>query len=96
MLNGGASELVIPESGAISVAAAAQKMMAQVLREEAHGTDIKISSVLATQPIKTRERKLDNMETWLQASEVGDFMCGMVLNEVKESADGIYRISTKQ
>jgi NAD(P)-dependent dehydrogenase (short-subunit alcohol dehydrogenase family) len=95
MVNGGAAEVPAPESGAISVVAAAQKMMAMVLREEAHGTGINVTSVVATQPIRTRERKIDNVDAWLSAREVGDYIGRIMAGDAVPAADGLHYLGTR-
>ncbi len=95
MINGGAAEVPAPEAGANSVLAAAEKMMAQVLREEAHGTNVNITAVIATQPIKTRERKIDNIENWLSAEEVGQYCCRVMTGTANPRQDGLHYLGTR-
>lgn len=90
MINGSASEKPVPESGVISVLAGAQKMMGQVLREEAHGTGIQVSTLIPTQPVKTRERKVDNIESWFSAEELGQFICDVVEGSRPRQDSGVY------
>lgn len=90
MINGSASEKPVPESGAISVLAGAQKMMGQVLREEAHGTRIQVSTLIPTQPLKTRERMVDNMDSWFSAEELGQLICEIIEESRPRNETGVY------
>lgn len=74
MINGGASEIVAPESGAISIVAAAQRMMSRVIAEEAHGTNIRAYTVIAFNPVKTRERGGNVVEDWVTGEDLGKYV----------------------
>lgn len=74
MVNGGAAEVIAPESGAVSIAAAAQKMMARVLAQEAHGTNVRVHSVIAYHPVQTRDRRGEVVEDWITPAELGAYI----------------------
>lgn len=96
MVNGGAAEYIAPESGAVSIVAAAQLMMARVLKQEAHGTDIRIHSLVAHHPVKTRDRRREVVDDWLTPEEIGDYLTRLYRGEVPDSAKTIHRLYTRQ
>ena len=74
MINGGASKLVAPESGMISIVAAAQKMMTKVLVQEAKGTDVRVYAVVAFDGVKTRVRSAQVVDDWLSPDDLGRYI----------------------
>ncbi len=96
MVNGGAAEYIAPESGAVSIVAAAQLMMARVLKQEAHGTNIRIHSLVAYHPVKTRDRRREVVDDWLTPEEVGDYLTRLYRGEVPDAAKTIHRLYTRQ
>jgi NAD(P)-dependent dehydrogenase (short-subunit alcohol dehydrogenase family) len=55
MINGGASEYAVPHSGVISIMAAAQKMLTQVLHKENKKYNINVIGVAAFQVVRTKK-----------------------------------------
>lgn len=96
MLNGGASEIVAPEAGVTSIVAAAQKMMAKVLDVEARGTAIKVYSVVAFNPVKTRIRDAQVVDEWLSAEEIGTYMCHLAVGSTPRGDEPIHTLHTKR
>jgi hypothetical protein len=76
MINGEAAEYAVPHSGVISVVAAAQKMMGQVLHAELKNKNIKVYSVGAFDLVRTRERT-NASNLWLGPEEIGGYMLGL-------------------
>jgi 3-oxoacyl-[acyl-carrier protein] reductase len=70
MLNGGAALKVIPNAGPISVSAAAQLVLKDVLVEEMKESNVSINTLLISTPIITRSRDV-HKPFWLTADEVG-------------------------
>jgi len=95
MINGGASEFIAPETGADSITAAAQLMIARVLKQEARGTDVRIYSVIAYNPIKTRVRKAEIMDEWVSAEEVGQYIIGLYEQTVPNTSKTLHRLYTR-
>lgn len=89
MINGGASEYVVPHSGIISVVAAAQKMMAQVLHEELAKTNVQVDAVAAFDLVKTRQRA-DDDSLWLSPREIALYVEG--LGESRQHAHFWHRL----
>ncbi len=94
MINGGAAELIAPETGAVSIAAAAQLMTARVLKQEARGTDIRIHSLMVYNPVKTRDRRTEVVDDWLSAEEVGDYITSLYVGSAPNTDKTIHRLYT--
>ena len=94
MINGGAAELIAPETGAISIAAAAQLMTARVLKQEARETGIRIHSLMVYNPVKTRERRTEVVDEWLSAEEVGAYIASLYVGSVSNTDKTIHRLYT--
>ncbi|MEK6482351.1 SDR family NAD(P)-dependent oxidoreductase [Catalinimonas sp. 4WD22] len=77
MINGGASEFPVPHSGIISVVAAAQKMMTQVLYHELKDTNVKVQAIAAFDLIKTRHRP-DKQGLWLSPKEIVEYILKII------------------
>lgn len=77
MINGGASEFVAPHSGIISIVAAAQKMMTQVLFQEFKNTGVRVHAVAAFDLVKTRQRP-DNQNLWLSPKEITEYILKLI------------------
>jgi NAD(P)-dependent dehydrogenase (short-subunit alcohol dehydrogenase family) len=73
MINGGAAEYVVPHSGVISVVAAAQKMMSQVLHRELAPKNIRVYGVGAFALVRTRERA-NTPGLWLGPPEIAGYI----------------------
>jgi hypothetical protein len=77
MINGGASEFVVPHSGIISIVAAAQKMMTQVLFQEFKNKGVRIHAVAAFDLVKTRQRP-DSHNLWLSPKEITQYIVELI------------------
>lgn len=77
MINGSASEFVVPHSGIISIVAAAQKMMTQVLFQEFKNTGVKMHAVAAFDLVKTRQRP-NNHNLWLSPKEITEYIMKLI------------------
>ncbi|CAA9237917.1 MAG: hypothetical protein AVDCRST_MAG56-1288 [uncultured Cytophagales bacterium] len=79
MINGGAAEFAAPHSGVISVMAAAQKMMGQVLHQEARAHGVRVFGVAAFAHIKTG-RSAGVPGLWLSAEDIAAYVLNLVEN----------------
>ena len=95
MINGGASEVIAPESGMISIVAAAQKMMTQVLVQEAHGTNVRVHAVVVHDPVKTRERKREIVDAWLAPDDIAHYVTALHLQQLRSTSQAIHTLYTK-
>ncbi len=69
-INGGAAEFPAALAGPVSIVAAAQLMMKNVLAEEMQDRQVRINTLLLNTPILTRSRPQGEPE-WLTANEAG-------------------------
>lgn len=92
MINGGASEFIAPEEGLVSIVSAAQLMMARVLKQEARATPVRIHSVVAYHPIKTRVRRHEVVPEWYSAEELGDYIARLHTQQVDNWEKTIHRL----
>ncbi len=84
LINGGASEFAVPHSGIISVVAAAQKMMAQVLHNELRPYGVTVYGVAAFDLVKTRDRA-DNEKLWLSPQVIANYIAALVKSDKTQS-----------
>lgn len=77
MVNGGASEYAVPHSGVISVGAAAQKMMGQVLHQELKTKNIKVYGVAAFDLVRTKQRN-NQSDLWLGTEEIAHYILDLL------------------
>ena len=73
MINGGSAEKMIKGAGSMSIMSNAQLVMTNVLAAEAEDTAIRIYSLMAMTPVKTRSRSFTRKE-WVSAEEIGDYI----------------------
>ena len=73
MINGGAAEYAIPHAGVISVVAAAQKMMSQVLHRELQSKNIRVYGVGAYALVRTKVRA-QVPDLWLGPEEIAQYI----------------------
>lgn len=84
LINGGASEFAVPHSGIISVVAAAQKMMAQVLHNELLPYGVTVYGVAAFDLVKTRDRA-HNEKLWLSPHVIANYITALVNSDKTHS-----------
>lgn len=89
MINGGAAEMVVPGAASMSIIAMAQLTMTQALAAEAKGTNIKVHSVIAITPVKTRARPV-TPPSWISAEEIGDYILGLFVK--RDGAQVVHKI----
>ncbi len=82
MINGGESKIPAPDSGVVSIAAAAQKMMSKVLAEESSGTNIRSYSISIMNPVKTRNRGGNYLDEWISAEQLGRYLVELQARKV--------------
>jgi 3-oxoacyl-[acyl-carrier protein] reductase len=71
-INGDACDVPVPNSGPISIVAAAQLMMKDVIAAELKGDPVRVNSIIIGTPVVTRSRK-KVQPAWLTADEVGRY-----------------------
>lgn len=71
LLNGAAARVPVPAAGPISIVAAAQLMLKDVLATEVRG--VAVSTLLIDSPVRTRSRPVGRPD-WVTADEVGQLV----------------------
>jgi len=79
-INGDACDSPVPDSGPISIAAAAQIMMMEVAAEELKENGARINSIVIGTPVATRSRAKTQPE-WLTADEIGRYAAYLASDE---------------
>jgi NAD(P)-dependent dehydrogenase (short-subunit alcohol dehydrogenase family) len=95
-LAGPEADFVHPETGLMSVLAAAQKMMARVEALEAAGTGVKVYSVTSKTPMATRARGEQSAPHWISPGELGDYLVGLVEDRVAGSGDSLHVLESRE
>jgi 3-oxoacyl-[acyl-carrier protein] reductase len=83
-INGDACDVPVPNSGPISIVAAAQLMMKDVIAAELDEVGPRVNSLVIGTPVVTRSRK-DPQSSWLTAEEIG----GVVAYLASDAAAGV-------
>ena len=76
-LTGPEADFAHPETGLMSILAAAQKMMARVEALETAGTAVKVYSVTSKTPVATRSRGGQSAQEWLTPEELGRYVVAL-------------------
>ena len=71
-------------------------MMTRVLAEEARGTAIRVYSVVAFNPVKTRARKSEVVDEWLTAEEIGNYMCRLAAGKAPRGDETLHTLHTNR
>ena len=96
MINGSPAEIVIPDTGATSIAAAAQLMLSRVLFEEARTVGTRIYSLVITNPISTRDRGDLIMPDWVTPEDLGDYVTRLYRREAAHLEEPVHRVASRQ
>jgi NAD(P)-dependent dehydrogenase (short-subunit alcohol dehydrogenase family) len=83
-INGDACRVPVPKSGPVSITAAAQLMMKDVVAAELKGRPVRVNSIVIGTPVVTRSRSKVKPE-WLTADEVGRYVAYLV----SDAASGV-------
>jgi 3-oxoacyl-[acyl-carrier protein] reductase len=82
-INGDACDVPVPNSGPISIAAAAQLMMKDVLAAELDGEGPRVNSLILGTPVVTRSR--ENVQPdWLTADEIGRYVAYLASDDAAD------------
>jgi NAD(P)-dependent dehydrogenase (short-subunit alcohol dehydrogenase family) len=92
MINGGAAEYAVPHSGVISVVAAAQKMMSQVLHSELKNKNIKVYGVGAFALVRTRVRA-NSANLWLGPEEIAQYILDLSAHEGEKAGQYWHKLA---
>jgi len=95
-LTGPEADSVHPETGLMSVLAAAQKMMSRVEALEAAGTGVKVYSVTSRTPIATRTRGEQSGPDWIRPEELGHYVRALAEGKAPGTADSLHVLDTRE
>jgi len=95
MLNGPAALTPLIGSGVISIAAAAQTMMKEVLSAECAGALTRINTVMIMTPVLTRSRA-SGPASWLRADEVGEYVAWLASDDAAEVRGATLKLQSRE
>lgn len=73
LIGGSAAEVPIPNVSPVSIPAAGQLMLAQVLMQENKGSAVRINEVIVHSWVATRTSQERSQPTWISADDIGEF-----------------------
>lgn len=91
LINGGAAEYPVPHSGVISIMAAGQKMMAEVLYQEAGHYGVRVFGIAAFTVIQT-DRNANTSGLWLTPGDIGEYALNVLNNKPEKSGEYWYKL----
>jgi NAD(P)-dependent dehydrogenase (short-subunit alcohol dehydrogenase family) len=94
-LTGPEADFAHPETGLMSVLAAAQKMMARVEAVEAAGSAVRVYSVTSRTPVATRARGEQSGPDWISPVELGLYTAALATGKVPGTAEPLHVLETK-
>jgi len=94
-LTGPEADFAHPETGLMSILAAAQKMMARVEALEASGTGVRVYSVTSKSPIATRARGEQSAADWIRPEELGLYLQALVTGQAPGASEPLHVLETR-
>lgn len=95
-LTGPEADFAHPETGLMSILAAAQKMMARVEALEASGTGVRVYSVTSKTPIATRARGEQSAPDWIHPGELGLYVQALVAGKAPGASESLHVLETRE
>jgi NAD(P)-dependent dehydrogenase (short-subunit alcohol dehydrogenase family) len=95
-LTGPEADFAHPETGLMSILAAAQKMMARVEALEASGSGVKVYSVTSRTPIATRARGEQSGPDWIHPDELGLYVHALVQGKAPGATEPLHVLETRE
>lgn len=95
-LTGPEADFAHPETGLMSILAAAQKMMARVEALEATGTRVKVYSVTSRTPIATRARGEQSAPEWIHPEELGLYVQALVTGKAPGATEPLHVLDHRE
>lgn len=95
-LTGPEADFAHPETGLMSILAAAQKMMARVEALDAAGTGVRIYSVTSANPVATRARGGQSGADWISAQELGWYVQALWEGKAPGSAEACHHLENRE
>jgi len=94
-LTGPEADFAHPETGLMSILAAAQKMMARVEALEASGSGVKVYSVTSRTPVATRNRGGQSGADWVTPVELGQYVAALASGKVPGVGEPLHVLDTR-
>ncbi|MBD2343096.1 SDR family NAD(P)-dependent oxidoreductase [Anabaena subtropica] len=95
LIGGAAAEVPIPNVSLVSISAAGQLMLAQVLMEENKGSNVRINEVIVHSWVATRSSKERSQPTWISADDIGEFTAWLASEEAYMVNSSVLRLYEK-
>jgi NAD(P)-dependent dehydrogenase (short-subunit alcohol dehydrogenase family) len=92
-LVGPEAESIHPDEGVMSIMAAAQKMMARVIAQEAFDSEIRVYAITAHTSVRTRSRGEAVNPDWITARELGDYVTALAEGALPAIHDTVHELS---
>lgn len=94
-LTGPEADFAHPETGLMSILAAAQKMMARVEAVEAMGTGVRVFSVTSKTPIATRARGEQGGPDWIHPEELGQYVVSLAEGSIAGGDEPLHILESR-
>ncbi len=95
LIGGAAAEVPIPNVSPVSIPAAGQMMLAQVLMQENQGSTIRINEVIVHSWVATRSSKERSQPTWITADDIGEFTAWLASDAASMVNSSLLRLYEK-
>jgi hypothetical protein len=95
-LTGPEADFAHPETGLMSILAAAQKMMARIEALEAAGTGVRVYSVTSRTAIATRARGEQSGADWITPLELGAYVLALAMGNVHGVNEPLHVLETRE
>ncbi|HYW18714.1 MAG TPA: SDR family oxidoreductase [Nodularia sp. (in: cyanobacteria)] len=95
LIGGAAAEVAIPNVSPVSISAAGQLMLAQVLMEENKGKAVRINEVIVHSWVATRTSKERSQPTWISADDIGEFTAWLASDAASMVNSSLLRLYEK-
>ncbi len=95
LIGGAAAEVPIPNVSPVSITAAGQMMLAQVLMQENKGSAVRINEVIIHSWVTTRSSKERSQPTWISADDIGEFTAWLASDQASMVNSSLLRLYEK-
>lgn len=95
LIGGAAAEVPIANVSPVSIPAAGQLMLAQVLMEENKGKAVRINEVIVHSWVATRTSKERSQPTWISADDIGEFTAWLASDAASMVNSSLLRLYEK-
>ncbi|BAY35808.1 short-chain dehydrogenase/reductase SDR [Nostoc sp. NIES-2111] len=95
LIGGAAAEVPIPNVSPVSITAAGQLMLAQVLMQENKGSTVRINEVVVHSWVATRSSRERSQATWVSADDIGEFTAWLASDAASMVNSSVLRLYEK-